>query len=584
MPSDDLQRKLDLSESIRKDLIRKLRDIQYKYQLGEPTFQEESKHQKEVRNLKQWVASLEDYNEVLKTEVERLNAEIEHQRKLSSQLKRPILAVQSFLQKVVSRFAEKKAKRIVPSKIHKEFVPAHEGISGSLPLKSDSTSTFSDPWIAQGIDSLSVQVVVLSRSCEMDMQSLQCFAELIGQCKHLLCPELTTETMALLELCAERAVRVTVFAGESGANVFVHPDFKIHAQEFEEWLMEATEEQRIPLAFDAVLINDQNAGRFLSALRGRLRLQTKLFVVGSGELEGLNFGSSDRQTENLQIYEKLPDGWQAPFVEPSRDQWPWISYPTSHQATLPSGRPWPKISIVTATYNQGAFLEQTIRSVLLQNYPNLEYIVIDGGSTDDTSTILNRYDQELSYCISEKDKGQSDALNKGFQQSTGEILAWLNSDDRYLPGTLTRIAMAFDKYQSDMIAGGCLLIEGDAPQSYSRHHPSLPVGEIVSLSLDKLLDIDGGWYQSDFFFQPEVFWTRQLWERSGSHVDEALYYSMDYELWLRMATQKAQIVHILDPLVLFRMHDQQKTHGGISTFDAELRQVRERFLQKIQPL
>ncbi|MBC7880145.1 MAG: glycosyltransferase [Anaerolineae bacterium] len=348
--------------------------------------------------------------------------------------------------------------------------------------------------------------------------------------------------------------------------------------------MEATEEQRIPLAFDAVLIDGQNAGRFLNGLRGRLPLQTKLFVVGSGELEGLNLGSSDLQTEHLQIYEKLPGGWQAPFVEPSQDQWPWISRPTFHQATLPSGRPWPKISVVTATYNQGAFLEQTIRSVLLQNYPNLEYIVIDGGSTDDTSTILKRYDQELSYCISEKDNGQSDALNKGFQQSTGEILAWLNSDDRYLPGTLTRIAMAFDKDQPDMIAGGCLLIEGEAAQPYARHHTSLPVGEIVSLSLDKLLDIDGSWYQSDFFYQPEVFWTRQLWERSGSHVDEALYYSMDYELWLRMAQQNAQILHILDPLVLFRVHDQQKTHGGLSTFDSELRQVRERFLQKSQPL
>ncbi len=584
MSNDDLQHKLDLSESIRKDLIRKLRDIQYKYQLSEPTFQEESKHQKEVRNLKQWVASLEDYNEILKTEVERLNAVIEHQRKLSSQLKKPVLATQLLLQKVVSRFAGKKTKGILPAKIHEEYVSVNKVVSGSFPPESGSTSIPNDPWIAPGIDSLSVQLVVLSRSCEMDMQSLQCFAELIGQCEHLLCPELTTQTMALLELCAERTVRVTGFAGEPGTNIFVHPGFKIYSQEFEGWLMEATEEQRIPLAFDAVLIDGQNAGRFLSALRGRLRLQTKLFVVGSGELEALNFGSPDRQTENLQIYGKLPDGWQAPFVEPSRDQWPWISHPTSHQATLPSGRPWPKISVVTATYNQGAFLEQTIRSVLLQNYPNLEYIVIDGASTDDTSTILKRYDRELSYWISEKDKGQSDALNKGFQQSTGEILAWLNSDDRYLPGTLTRIAMAFDTYQPDMVAGGCLLIEGEAPQPYARHHTSLPMGEIVNLSLDKLLDIDGGWHQGDFFYQPEVFWTRQLWERSGSHVDEALYYSMDYELWLRMAQQNAQIVHILDPLVLFRVHGQQKTHGGISTFDSELRQVRERFLQKIQPL
>jgi hypothetical protein len=582
MPSDDLQRKLDLSESIRKDLIRKLRDIQCKYQLNEPTFQEESRHQKEVRSLKQWVASLNDYNDALQKEVDRLNKKL-------LPFRIPIRAVKFLRQNLLSSLAYLKAK--------------YQGIvSPKEPIKEDSSAGFVDSFLESEpsgissnvllgrhieaetppIDSLPVQLFVLSRSCGIDVESLKLFAESMIGCEHLLCPGLTTQTMALLELCAEGATGVTCFAGEAGTNVFVCPNCKIYSLEFEQWLMEATDEQQIPFAFDAVLLDSQHAEHFLSMLRGRLRPKTKLFVVGSKPNIGLNFGSPDVQLQNLHLYQNLPEGWQAPFIEPSRNHWPWLSYATSHLATLPSGRPWPKISVVTVTYNQGAFLEQTIRSVLLQGYPNLEYIVIDGGSTDNTMTILKRYSQELSFWVSEKDKGQSEALNKGFQRATGEIFAWLNSDDRHLPGTLTRVAMAFDQYEPDMVAGGCLLIDDGAPHAFYNQHTSLATCKKMTLPLDELLDLDGHWKKGDFFYQPEVFWTRQLWERSGSHVDEALYYSMDYELWLRMAEQNAQIVHILDPLVLFRMHDQQKTHGGLSVFDEELKQVRDRFLQKMQ--
>jgi glycosyltransferase involved in cell wall biosynthesis len=110
---------------------------------------------------------------------------------------------------------------------------------------------------------------------------------------------------------------------------------------------------------------------------------------------------------------------------------------------MPSGRPWPRISIVTPSYQQGQFIEQTIRSVLMQGYPNLEYIVVDGGSTDYTQAVLRRYASELDVCISAADGGQADAINKGFQHSTGEILAWLNSDDMHLPSTPVEVAFGF---------------------------------------------------------------------------------------------------------------------------------------------
>jgi Glycosyl transferase family 2 len=582
MSSDDLQRKLDLSESIRKDLIRKLRDIQCKYQLNAPTFQEESRHQKEVRSLKQWVTDLNDYNDALQKEVDRLNKKL-------LPFRIPIRAVKFLRQNLFAWLAYLKAKYqgIVSAKLRlKEYSVA--GVVGSF-LKTEPNDTSIDALLGRfieqevpPIDSLPVQLFVLSRSCDIDIESLQFFAKSMTECEHLLCPELTTQTMALLELCSEGTIGVTGFAGEAGTNVFVCPNFKIYSLEFEQWLMEATDEQQIPFAFDAVLLDSQHAEHLLNTLRGRLRPKTKLFVVGSEPNIGLNFGSPDVQLQNLHFYQNLPEDWQAPFAEPSQHQWPWLSHATSHLAALPSGRPWPKISVVTVTYNQAAFLEQTIRSVLLQGYPNLEYIVIDGGSTDNTMTILKRYSQELSFWVSEKDKGQSEALNKGFQHATGEILTWLNSDDRHLPGTLTRVAMAFDQYKPDMVAGGCLLIDDGAPHAFYNHHTSLAVCKKMPLPLDELLDLDGHWKKGQFFYQPEVFWTRQLWDRSGSCVDEALYYSMDYELWLRMAQQNAQIVHILDPLVLFRMHDQQKTHGGLPVFNEELQQVRDRFLQKMQ--
>ena len=109
---------------------------------------------------------------------------------------------------------------------------------------------------------------------------------------------------------------------------------------------------------------------------------------------------------------------------------------------MPDGKTWPKISIVTPSYNQGEFIERTIRSVLLQGYPNLEYIIIDGGSTDRSVELIGKYEPFIRYWVSEPDKGQSNAINKGFQHASGGIFAWLNSDDIYLPGALVAVAKA----------------------------------------------------------------------------------------------------------------------------------------------
>jgi glycosyltransferase involved in cell wall biosynthesis len=300
----------------------------------------------------------------------------------------------------------------------------------------------------------------------------------------------------------------------------------------------------------------------------------------------LNNKQSDRRILGINVYQIMPEDTTNLFesdrlIDP-QCIWPWNFPKLSVPELMPSGRTWPKISIVTVTYNQADYLEETIRSVLCQNYPNLEYIVIDGGSTDHTLSVIKRYEHELSYWISEPDRGQANALNKGFAQSTGEILAWLNSDDRYLSRTLYHVALAYDAYNSDMVVGGCLIVRGRNPEPVAYHHTRLPYAELVDLPLNKLLDLDKHWQGGFFFYQPEVFWSRSIWERSGAHVNEDLYYSMDYELWVRMAVAGANVFHIPEPLTLFRVHESQKTFGDDLPFLKELRELNKQLKKELK--
>ena len=134
-----------------------------------------------------------------------------------------------------------------------------------------------------------------------------------------------------------------------------------------------------------------------------------------------------------------------PRPGPGRSGWPWTEAPPPLPPTTVNGQAWPRITIVTPSFNQAQYLEETIRSVLLQGYPNLEYLVFDGGSTDGSVDILRRYDRFLDAWVSERDKGQSDAINKGLARCTGTIVNWLCSDDVLLPGALFRVGEAFTK-------------------------------------------------------------------------------------------------------------------------------------------
>jgi glycosyltransferase involved in cell wall biosynthesis len=222
---------------------------------------------------------------------------------------------------------------------------------------------------------------------------------------------------------------------------------------------------------------------------------------------------------------------------------------------------WPKITVVTPSYNQGQFLEETIVSVVGQQYPNLEYIIIDGGSTDNSVEIIKRYQKHLTFWVSEKDSGQSAAINKGFNVASGDILAWLNSDDMYLPGTLPSVARKLNLGQPEIIFGNCL--------HFVQHRP-ITFGSDVERdheSLDLVL--------ADYIIQPSSFWTKESWLTTGA-LDESLNFGLDWDWFIR--AKKAGIVFRPETkyLSLYRIHPAHKTGVGGATREKELVSIYER--------
>ena len=224
----------------------------------------------------------------------------------------------------------------------------------------------------------------------------------------------------------------------------------------------------------------------------------------------------------------------------------------------------PKISIVTPSFNQGEFLEQTIQSVLLQNYENLEYIIIDGGSTDNSVEIIKKYEKHLAYWISEKDKGQAHAINKGFARCTGEIMAWLNSDDLYAPGALQCVAEFFSAHQKyECAVGYDAFINADL--------------EIIGYPEVTIPTFHSMLYARHVIPQDATFLRRSLFEKVGP-LNENLYYTMDYEFWLRMAEQ-ARFEVIPYVLSCFRVHRKQKTKNK-EAYLAEANRIRQVYFSR----
>jgi glycosyltransferase involved in cell wall biosynthesis len=188
----------------------------------------------------------------------------------------------------------------------------------------------------------------------------------------------------------------------------------------------------------------------------------------------------------------------------------------------------PKISIVTPSFNQARFIRATIDSVLSQNYPNLEYVVMDGGSTDGTIDILKSYGKKLKW-ISRKDHGQADAINQGLKEMTGDVMAYLNSDDIYLPGTLSRVGEYYAHTEADWITGDCLTIDEEGRPSKSNWLISGYKRFLMFLYSPLTLRI-----ADSMLPQPSTFWSRRAYKKVGE-FNTKYHYVMDYDYWLRMA-------------------------------------------------
>lgn len=238
-----------------------------------------------------------------------------------------------------------------------------------------------------------------------------------------------------------------------------------------------------------------------------------------------------------------------PEPPPGKIGWPWTETPEPLPETMSDGSPWTKISIVTPSFNQGQFIEETIRSVLLQGYPNLEFIIIDGGSTDNSTEIIKRYESWLAYWISEPDRGQSHAINKGIEKATGEILFWLNSDDVVLPGAFIRIAKLFVTHPDVFLITGQAQLISD----YGNE-----IGKLSSnfTSWEDLITTP-----SNQIRQISTFFRRDLFDSYGL-LNENLYIAMDTDLLFRFTEHHAPLV-IADELTAFRVQPNSKTANHI---------------------
>lgn len=209
-----------------------------------------------------------------------------------------------------------------------------------------------------------------------------------------------------------------------------------------------------------------------------------------------------------------------------------------------------RISVVTPSYNQAKYIEQTILSVLGQDYPHIEYIVMDGGSTDGSVDIIRKYADRLAYWCSEPDGGQADAIANGFERATGDILCWLNSDDVFLPGALRAVANYFAQHPAvEAVSGGVLRVDSSG-RPFGHHAYAYELGARATYNWLRF-------YGQDGVIQAGTFWRRSSYEAVGG-LNRELQYIMDRDLFVRLAKRR-RFGRLPQLLAAFRQHDEAKT-------------------------
>lgn len=230
----------------------------------------------------------------------------------------------------------------------------------------------------------------------------------------------------------------------------------------------------------------------------------------------------------------------------------------------------PTVSIVTPSFQHGRFIERTIQSVVHQGYPALEYVVQDGGSTDGSLEIIERYADHLTHWRSEPDRGHSEALNRGFGLTSGDVMGWLNSDDLLLPGSLAYVAGFLERHpEVDVVYGNRLMID-DCDGEIGAW--ILPPHDDFALTL------------ADYIPQETLFWRREIWEAAGGYIDESFTYALDWDLLLRFRAAGARMVRLPRFLGAFRVHEEQRTSVGYSVGLQEMARLRTRAHGRPVPL
>lgn len=244
--------------------------------------------------------------------------------------------------------------------------------------------------------------------------------------------------------------------------------------------------------------------------------------------------------------------------------WPWTESSELMSERMPDGSDWPTISIVTPSYNQGQFIEETIRSVLLQGYPNLEYIIIDGGSTDNTVDIIKKYEPWITYWVSENDSGQSHALNNGFQKANGDICAYINSDDIYLINafkSLSKYFKSLEKYKwiSANVIQGTSIHESRCWKPFVAKLQYFAVNQTIA--------------------QPGVFWSRDV--LCQPWFDENRTFNMDHKFFLDIYVNKNPPYLVDETVAYFRMHSASKTYERSERWSEEHESLLNEFKAKL---
>jgi glycosyltransferase involved in cell wall biosynthesis len=276
------------------------------------------------------------------------------------------------------------------------------------------------------------------------------------------------------------------------------------------------------------------------------------------------YRDKNREAALKEVRVRCPTLNDLPPPQAGRTGWPWTEDSMQLPDKMPDGCSWPRVSIVTPSYNQAAFIEETIRSVLLQGYPDLEYIIIDGGSSDESVQVIRKYESWLSYWVTEPDRGQTHAINKGWMRATGDILAYINTDDCYLTGTIGTAAGEFcARPDVAMVYGAAAII--DVAGKQLRTWDAQPYDLKSMLTTGSVIP------------QPATFFAKAAINQLG-YLSEQWDMIMDYEFCIRIATQYP-VACLPKTLARFRDHPQSKTRRQ---FESMVKEVLE-FLSTFSP-